>query len=84
VHLIFLLVNGGYPGPLIFANKGDTLKIKVQNKLKDPSMYQTTSIVRLSPFLRILPVAESITYSTGTVFSNVGMLTMTVLRSSLK
>ncbi|CAE6450488.1 unnamed protein product [Rhizoctonia solani] len=38
------LVNGGYPGPLIFANKGDTLKIKVQNKLKDPSMYQTTSI----------------------------------------
>ncbi|KAF8674565.1 multicopper oxidase family [Rhizoctonia solani] len=38
------LVNGGYPGPLIFANKGDTLKINVVNKLKDPSMYQTTSI----------------------------------------
>ncbi|CAE6469940.1 unnamed protein product, partial [Rhizoctonia solani] len=37
-------VNGGYPGPLIFANKGDTLKVKVHNKLKDPNMYQTTSI----------------------------------------
>ncbi|CAE6451087.1 unnamed protein product [Rhizoctonia solani] len=38
------LVNGGYPGPLISANKGDTLKIKVQNMLKDPNMYLTTSI----------------------------------------
>nr|Q02079.1 RecName: Full=Laccase-3; AltName: Full=Benzenediol:oxygen oxidoreductase 3; AltName: Full=Diphenol oxidase 3; AltName: Full=Urishiol oxidase 3; Flags: Precursor [Thanatephorus cucumeris]CAA90942.1 laccase [Thanatephorus cucumeris] len=38
------LVNGGYPGPLIFANKGDTLKVKVQNKLTNPDMYRTTSI----------------------------------------
>ncbi|KAJ1303886.1 hypothetical protein OPQ81_008298 [Rhizoctonia solani] len=38
------LVNGGYPGPLIFANKGDTLKVKVQNKLTNPDMYLTTSI----------------------------------------
>ncbi|CAE6471257.1 unnamed protein product [Rhizoctonia solani] len=38
------LVNGRYPGPLIFANKGDTLKVKVENNLTDPSMYRTTSI----------------------------------------
>ncbi|KAG8730380.1 laccase, multicopper oxidase, benzenediol:oxygen oxidorectuctase, partial [Ceratobasidium sp. 423] len=38
------LVNGRYPGPLIFANKGDTLKVKVQNKLANPDMYRTTSI----------------------------------------
>ncbi|KAL5638879.1 hypothetical protein ACGC1H_003291 [Rhizoctonia solani] len=38
------LVNGQYPGPLVFASKGDTLKVKVQNELTDPSMYRTTSI----------------------------------------
>ncbi|CAE6441180.1 unnamed protein product [Rhizoctonia solani] len=41
------LVNGQYPGPLIFANKGDTLKVKVRNELKNPEMYRTTSIVCL-------------------------------------
>lgn len=44
VERVATLVNEGYPGPLIFANKGDTLKVKVQNKLTDPSMYRTTSI----------------------------------------
>ncbi|CAE6471252.1 unnamed protein product [Rhizoctonia solani] len=39
------LVNGGYPGPLIVTTKGDTLKVKVENNLTDPSMYRTTSIV---------------------------------------
>ncbi|CAE6447620.1 unnamed protein product [Rhizoctonia solani] len=38
------LVNGGYPGPLIKANKGDTLKINVFNKLNDSSMLLATSI----------------------------------------
>ncbi|CAE6412132.1 unnamed protein product, partial [Rhizoctonia solani] len=36
VERVATLVNEGYPGPLIFANKGDTLKVKVQNKLTDP------------------------------------------------
>ncbi|CAE7229925.1 unnamed protein product [Rhizoctonia solani] len=44
VKRVATLVNDRYPGPLISANKGDTLKIKVQNKLTDPSMYRTTSI----------------------------------------
>ncbi|KAH7333977.1 laccase-1 [Rhizoctonia solani] len=38
------LVNGGYPGPLIKATKGDTLKINVLNKLSDPSTLLATSI----------------------------------------
>ncbi|CAE6476866.1 unnamed protein product [Rhizoctonia solani] len=38
------LVNGGYPGPLITANKGDTLKINVENCLTDSSQLLATSI----------------------------------------
>ncbi|CAE7217617.1 unnamed protein product [Rhizoctonia solani] len=38
------LVNGMYPGPLIKANKGDTLKINVKNQLKDASQLLATSI----------------------------------------
>ncbi|KAJ1303878.1 hypothetical protein OPQ81_008292 [Rhizoctonia solani] len=39
-----VLVNGNYPGPLIYANKGDTLKVKVQNKLTNNSMEIPTTI----------------------------------------
>ncbi|CAE6432215.1 unnamed protein product [Rhizoctonia solani] len=39
-----VLVNGRYPGPLVYANKGDILKIKVQNKLTDDSMEIPTTI----------------------------------------
>ncbi|KAJ1303884.1 hypothetical protein OPQ81_008297 [Rhizoctonia solani] len=39
-----VLVNGRFPGPLISANKGDTLKVTVRNKLSDPSMRQSTTI----------------------------------------
>ncbi|CAE6501885.1 unnamed protein product [Rhizoctonia solani] len=38
------LANGTYPGPLLVAQKGDTLRVKVRNELTDPSMYRTTSI----------------------------------------
>ncbi|CAE6380982.1 unnamed protein product [Rhizoctonia solani] len=38
------LVNGVYPGPLITANKGDTLKITVKNKLTDDTQLLATSI----------------------------------------
>ncbi|EIM92984.1 laccase subfamily 2 [Stereum hirsutum FP-91666 SS1] len=37
-------VNGTYPGPLITANKGDTLSVTVNNQLADPTMRLSTSI----------------------------------------
>ncbi|KAF8635405.1 hypothetical protein AX15_000403 [Amanita polypyramis BW_CC] len=39
-----ILVNGQTPGPLITAMKGDTLQVKVVNRLTDTSMAQGTSI----------------------------------------
>jgi FtsP/CotA-like multicopper oxidase with cupredoxin domain len=30
-------VNGQFPGPLVWANKGDTLVIEVQNNMHDPT-----------------------------------------------
>ncbi|KAG8710675.1 Laccase-1 [Ceratobasidium sp. 423] len=39
-----VLVNGQYPGPLIYAKKGDTLKVKVHNKLTNNSMEISTTI----------------------------------------
>lgn len=41
------LVNGQYPGPLLKANKGDTIFVNVNNKLNDPNMRRSTSIVCL-------------------------------------
>jgi iron transport multicopper oxidase len=41
-------VNGRFPGPLITANKGDTLRVTVNNKLTDPAMRRSTTIVSLS------------------------------------
>lgn len=39
------LVNGVYPGPLLKANKGDTVTVNVHNKLNDPGIRKSTSIV---------------------------------------
>jgi len=39
-----VLANGTFPGPVITANKGDTLVVKVNNQLTDPSMRRSTSI----------------------------------------
>ncbi|KAJ3785065.1 Cu-oxidase-domain-containing protein [Lentinula aff. detonsa] len=36
--------NGTYPGPLITANKGDTLVVTVNNKLTDDTMRMSTSL----------------------------------------
>jgi len=49
------LINGVYPGPLVKANKGDTITINVNNQLNDNSMRKSTSIVsslpQISPLL---------------------------------
>lgn len=39
-----ITANGTYPGPLIKANKGDTLRVTVNNKLTDPTMRRSTSM----------------------------------------
>ncbi|KAG2088816.1 laccase [Suillus cothurnatus] len=38
------LANGMFPGPLITAQKGDNFAIEVVNKLKDESMFKSTSV----------------------------------------
>ncbi|CUA66974.1 laccase, multicopper oxidase, benzenediol:oxygen oxidorectuctase [Rhizoctonia solani] len=38
------LVNGQFPGTVLFANKGDTLRNTVVNQLTDPSMRRSTTI----------------------------------------
>ncbi|KAG8736454.1 hypothetical protein FRC10_009310 [Ceratobasidium sp. 414] len=38
------LVNGEFPGPVLFANKGDILRNTVVNQLTDPTMRRSTSI----------------------------------------
>ncbi|KAK7024890.1 laccase 2 [Favolaschia claudopus] len=39
-----VLANGTFPGPVITANKGDTLVVKVNNKLTDNTMRLSTSV----------------------------------------
>ncbi|KAJ7624791.1 laccase subfamily 2 [Roridomyces roridus] len=39
-----ILANGTFPGPLLTANKGDTVKVTFNNKLTDESMRVSTSI----------------------------------------
>lgn len=39
------LVNGQFPGPLLTANKGDRITVNVNNRLTDPTMRRSTSIV---------------------------------------
>ncbi|KAJ7799873.1 laccase subfamily 2 [Mycena olivaceomarginata] len=36
--------NGQFPGPLIRATKGDTLRVKTNNKLTDPTMRRSTTL----------------------------------------
>jgi iron transport multicopper oxidase len=68
--------NGTYPGPLITATKGDTLRVTVHNKLTDPTMRRSTSInydgifVQTenaydegSPFVTTCPIAPSASYT---------------------
>jgi len=38
------LANGQFPGPLLSANKGDTLQVIVNNQLSDSRMRRSTSI----------------------------------------
>ena len=63
------LVNGQFPGPLLTANKGDTIIVNVQNNLADPTMRRSTSIVCLlkqfSPLYMFLLIMFQC--STGTV-----------------
>ena len=40
------LVNGQFPGPVITATKGQDVLVTVNNKLSDPSMRRSSSIVR--------------------------------------
>lgn len=44
------LVNGQFPGTVIFANKGDVLRNTVVNQLNDPSMRRSTTIVKQPAF----------------------------------
>ncbi|KAF5371470.1 hypothetical protein D9615_009594 [Tricholomella constricta] len=39
-----IVANGTYPGPPIFATKGQTLRVTVNNKLTDPTMRRSTSM----------------------------------------
>lgn len=39
------LVNDKFPGPLLTANKGDTITVNVNNNLTDSTMRRSTSIV---------------------------------------
>ena len=51
-----VLINDQYPAPLITANKGDRLVINTHNKLSDPRMRRSVSIVcKKFPFI-IFPV----------------------------
>jgi iron transport multicopper oxidase len=42
------LVNGQFPGPLLTAEKGDSITVNVHNNLADPTMRRSTSVVRQS------------------------------------
>ncbi|KAJ3574448.1 hypothetical protein NP233_g1764 [Leucocoprinus birnbaumii] len=39
-----VVANGQYPGPPILANKGDTLRITMNNRLTDPTMRRSTAL----------------------------------------
>lgn len=65
------LVNGLFPGPLLTANKGDTIMVNVTNNLLDPTMRRSTSIVRnFYPFMGywcfLAPTKSIHFFSTGT------------------
>ncbi|KAF8678762.1 multicopper oxidase family [Rhizoctonia solani] len=62
------LVNGVFPGTVLFANKGDVLRNTVVNQLSDPSMRRSTTIVSFGSFNTLAPTNTQ--SSTGTVYSN--------------
>jgi iron transport multicopper oxidase len=45
------LVNGVFPGTVIYANKGDILRNTINNQLTNPNIRRSTSIVRF--FVRL-------------------------------
>ncbi|KIJ45864.1 multicopper oxidase [Sphaerobolus stellatus SS14] len=67
------LINGVYPGPLLKANKGDTVTVNVDNQLNNDHMRKSTSIVRLHliflssndgpSFVTQCPIAPNNTYT---------------------
>ncbi|GLB33193.1 putative multicopper oxidase [Lyophyllum shimeji] len=71
-----VVANGQYPGPLITANKGDTLQVTVRNRLTDPTMRRSTSLdfdgiffntadsfQEGTPFVATCPVAPGADYT---------------------
>jgi iron transport multicopper oxidase len=58
-----IVANGTYPGPVITAIKGETLRVKVNNRLTDPTMRRSTSIDFDGVFL-----TTSNAYNEGTPF----------------
>lgn len=59
------LVNGVFPGTVIFANKGDVIRNTVVNKLTNPTMRRSTTIVSRTRALYYC--------STKNVFNSIGM-----------
>jgi len=45
------VINGDFPGPLLTANKGNNMTVTVNNRLFDPTMRRSTSIVRDNIFI---------------------------------
>jgi iron transport multicopper oxidase len=71
-----VVANGQYPGPLIKANKGDTLEVTVHNRLTDPTMRRSTSLDfdgiffstenaynEGTPFVTTCPIAPGASYT---------------------
>jgi FtsP/CotA-like multicopper oxidase with cupredoxin domain len=74
-----LAVNNRFPGPLITANKGDTLKITVNNKLTDPTMRRSTTIVSPHSWL-CFALSDALLFSTGTdCFKRARLMKMALL-----
>ncbi|KXN88347.1 Laccase-2 [Leucoagaricus sp. SymC.cos] len=71
-----VVANGQYPGPLITANKGDTLEVTINNNLTDPTMRRSTSLnfdgiffntqdafLEGTPFVTTCPVAPTASFT---------------------
>lgn len=71
-----ITANGQYPGPLITANKGDTLEVTMNNKLTDPTMRRSTSLdfdgiffqtqnafMEGTPFVTTCPIAPNASFT---------------------
>ncbi|KAF8889856.1 Cupredoxin [Infundibulicybe gibba] len=71
-----VVANGLFPGPLLMANKGDTMQVIVNNRLTDPTMRRSTSINfdgiffttanafnEGTPFVTTCPIAPNASYT---------------------